>query len=214
MGHCGEYIGRVPAESPPTRALDGEKAQRIVAAMRASVAERGIAGATFDQVARSAGVSRGLLHYYFATKERLLAEVVRRDCDRRLELIDVALDRAGTAEELLQALVGTLEDLLDHDPGFYTLLYELFVAGRRNDEVASELVSLMQRTRDAVGEGLARKQADGVVTLGGPPAEVATVLFSLADGLAIRMLSEPGADRGPLIATALVSARALVREPG
>ena len=61
------------------RAIEGEKAQRIVEAMRSSVARRGVAGSTFDHVAREARVSRGLLHYYFGTKERLLAEVVRRD---------------------------------------------------------------------------------------------------------------------------------------
>ena len=45
---------------------------------------RGAAGATFDHVAREAGVSRGLLHYHFGTKEKLLAEVVRRDADIRM----------------------------------------------------------------------------------------------------------------------------------
>ncbi|HEX8051891.1 MAG TPA: TetR family transcriptional regulator, partial [Thermoleophilaceae bacterium] len=50
---------------PAERRLDSDKARRIVAAMRASVARRGAAGSTFDHVAREAGVSRGLLHYYF-----------------------------------------------------------------------------------------------------------------------------------------------------
>jgi AcrR family transcriptional regulator len=70
-------------EVPHPRELAGDKATRIVEAMRVSVAARGIAGATFDHVAREAGVSRGLLHYYFGTKERLLVEVVRRECDLR-----------------------------------------------------------------------------------------------------------------------------------
>ena len=67
------------------RKLEGDKAQRIIAAMRASVATRGAAGSTFDHVAREAGVSRGLLHYYFGSKERLLVEVVRQDCDDRIQ---------------------------------------------------------------------------------------------------------------------------------
>ena len=61
--------------------LTGEKAERIVDAMRRCVAERGISGATFEHVSREAGVSRGLLHYYFGTKERLLIEVLRSDAD-------------------------------------------------------------------------------------------------------------------------------------
>ena len=62
-------------EAATQRELSGEKATRIVEAMRSSVARRGISGSTFEHVAREAGVSRGLLHYYFGTKEALLVEV-------------------------------------------------------------------------------------------------------------------------------------------
>ncbi len=55
------------------------------------VAERGIAGATFEHVSREAGVSRGLLHYYFGTKERLLIEVLRRDAEIRIAMLDEPL---------------------------------------------------------------------------------------------------------------------------
>ena len=48
-------------QRPVRGELTGDKAARIVEAMRASVAARGIAGSTFDHVAREAGVSRGLL---------------------------------------------------------------------------------------------------------------------------------------------------------
>ena len=70
------------------RKLEGDKAQRIIAAMRASVGSRGAAASTFDHVAREAGVSRGLLHYYFGSKERLLVEVVRHDAAERNRSMD------------------------------------------------------------------------------------------------------------------------------
>src|SRR3954451_6360826 len=101
-----------------TRELSGDKAQRIVDAMRASVGLRGAAGATFDHVAREAGVSRGLLHYYFGSKERLLVEVCRRYCDIRMSMLDEAFAGAHSAEDLIDALVRSLEDLLEHDPVF------------------------------------------------------------------------------------------------
>src|ERR687883_830336 len=99
------------------RTIEGEKAQRIVDAMRASVARRGVAGSTFDHVAREAGVSRGLLHYHFGTKERLLAEVVRRDADIRMAHLDRELAGARTATEVIDVLVHSLEDLVERDPG-------------------------------------------------------------------------------------------------
>jgi AcrR family transcriptional regulator len=94
------------------RKLEGDKAQRIVAAMRASVAARGAAGSTFDQVAREAGVSRGLLHYYFGSKERLLVEVVRQDCDTRIRAMDERLAGAESVDEVIQALVVGLEEFI------------------------------------------------------------------------------------------------------
>src|SRR4051794_37909752 len=99
-----------------TRNLAGDKAQRIIEAMRSAVAARGVEGATFDHVAREAGVSRGLLHYYFGTKEALLVEVVRRDCDIRMGLLDAALADVGSVEDVLDALVRSLDDLVANDP--------------------------------------------------------------------------------------------------
>src|SRR4051795_13303384 len=77
------------------RKLDSRKAQRIVEAMRVTVGRHGAAGATFDRGAQEAGVSRGLLHYYFGTKERLLAETVRHDAGLRMAQLESRLPRGG-----------------------------------------------------------------------------------------------------------------------
>ena len=96
----------------PSRELPGDKAGRIVEAMRISVAARGIAGATFDHVAREAGVSRGLLHYYFGTKERLLVEVVRLESDVRIQRIEDGIADATTPDDVIavQAAVNAVKN--------------------------------------------------------------------------------------------------------
>src|ERR687893_2720311 len=99
-------------EAATTRELGGEKAQRIIGAMRAAVGELGASKATFDVVARQAGVSRGLLHYYFGTKERLLAEVVRRDCDIRMGLLSEAVSSADSDDALIDSMVRALREML------------------------------------------------------------------------------------------------------
>src|SRR5439155_25211610 len=132
-------------EAATTKQIAGNKAQRIVDAMRASVARRGAAGSTFEHVAREAGVSRGLLHYYFGTKERLLAEVVRRDCDLRMAVLDEQLAAATTADDFLELLRRTLVELMREDPAFMTLLFELFTLSRHNGELAAEFSELLRR---------------------------------------------------------------------
>ena len=197
-------------EAATTRQLPSEKAQRIVEAMRASVALRGAAGSTFDHVAREAGVSRGLLHYYFGTKERLLVEVVRRDCDLRMERLSATAADAGSADALLGALGGSLLELMEENPEFFVILLELHSLARQNHEVAVELAELHRRVRRHLAGILAAAQDQGAVRLDDEPEIVSEVLFSLADGLAMRMLAEPGRDFGATVAAAIRAARALV----
>jgi AcrR family transcriptional regulator len=194
------------------RAIEGEKAQRIVEAMRSSVARRGVAGSTFDHVAREAGVSRGLLHYYFGTKERLLVEVVRRDCDIRMDTLDAALADVRTADDFVDALVRSLEDVLENDPDFYALLFEITTLARRNEEIAGELSELGRRTRSHVAELLRAKQAEGVLRLADEPEAVAAILFALGDGIALQVLPAPDRVRelGPWVRAGVVCARALL----
>src|SRR5919201_4768706 len=123
----------------PERELTGEKAQRIVDAMRDSVAKRGAAGSTFEHVAREAGVSRGLLHYYFGTKERLLVEVIRRDTELRIETLGSALRRASTLDEVIEAFFATFERTLSEQQGYVYMVSELFVAGRHSADLRRQL---------------------------------------------------------------------------
>lgn len=194
------------------RELAGDKAARIVDAMRASVAERGAAGATFDQVARAAGVSRGLLHYYFGTKERLLVEVVRRDCDVRKEALRAALAQARNADDVIAVLLQSLDDVVSNDPSFVTLLFELFVLSRRHAELASEFAELLSRVRTQVADVLRDKQAEGVIALEAEPDAIADVIFSLGDGIMLRMLADGERDFAPTIAAGVRSVRALLRD--
>ncbi|MEY2442465.1 MAG: hypothetical protein QOJ46_1891 [bacterium] len=195
------------------RELPGDKAARIVDAMRTSVGERGTAGSTFDQVARAAGVSRGLLHYYFGTKEKLLVEVVRRDCDVRLELLDAQLADARTADDFVAGLVASLDDLVRNEPGFVTLIFELFTLARRNEEIATEFAELLRKQRERLSELLRAKEEAGVLALRASPEAVVDVIFSLGDGVAMRMLAEPDRDFAATVRAGILSVRALLDDP-
>jgi AcrR family transcriptional regulator len=195
-----------------TRSLSGEKAQRIVEAMRRSVARRGTAGSTFDHVSREAGVSRGLLHYYFGTKEQLLVEAVRRDCELRLELLERQLSTAQTADDFIDLMAQNLQETVREDPDFVTLVFELFTLSRRNEDIAVEYAELMRRTREQVAEMLADAQRQGILRLHAEPEAVAEVLFSLGDGLALRMLAEPDRDLARTVQAAIHCARALLTD--
>lgn len=200
------------AEAVGVRALSGDKAQRIVDAMRRSVAQRGTTGSTFDHVSREAGVSRGLLHYYFGTKEQLLVEAVRRDCDLRLELLEHRLATAKTADDFIDLMAQNLQETVNDDPDFVILLFELFTLSRRNEDIAVEYAGLMRRTREQVTAMLAAAEKEGILHLHAEPAAVAEILFSLGDGFALRMLTEPERDFTPTIRAGIACVRTLLTD--
>jgi AcrR family transcriptional regulator len=192
------------------RDLPTDKATRIVEAMRASVAQRGIAGSTFDHVAREAGVSRGLLHYYFGTKERLLVEAVRRESELRGQSLDQAVADAAGADELIDALVRSLEEILGEGKSAMVMFYEMLTLGQRNAEIAAELAELARRTRTRLADALQAGSEAGVFKLRAGADDVASFLFALADGVTIRRLAEPDLDVRPLMDQAVLAARALL----
>ena len=192
------------------RELSGEKASRIVDAMRSSVARRGIAGSTFEHVAREAGVSRGLLHYYFGTKEKLLAEVVRRDAEIRVARLDEPLAKTKTPDDVLDVLLANLQQSIDEEPGFWILIFELFTAGQRTGDIRKELGELFNRTRDHVTEILGAKEREGVISLRFDVDAVVGYLFALADGIALQALSDPDRDHTGVIEASTAAARYLL----
>ena len=208
----GAPAAGVQERPPGARSLSGEKAQRIVEAMRRSVARRGTAASTFDHVSREAGVSRGLLHYYFGTKEQLLVEAVRRDCELRMEILERQLSKARSADDYIDLMAQNLQETINDEPDFVTLVFELFTLSRRNEEIATEYAGLMRRTREQVAEMLAVAQREGILHLHAEPEAIAEILFSLGDGFALRMLAEPERDFGATVQAGITCVRALLTD--
>src|SRR5215210_7024388 len=194
------------------RGLEGDKAQRIIAAMRASVGTRGAAASTFDHVAREAGVSRGLLHYYFGSKERLLVEVVRHDCEERVAAMDAGLAGAASADAIVEVLVEQLKAFLEVDPRSPTVVYEMLSASRHSEEIRQELAELYRTWRAHLAEALRAKEAEEVVSLDAGAESVASVIFALGDGIGIQLLSDPEWDSSDALELGARSVRRLLGE--
>jgi AcrR family transcriptional regulator len=203
----------VEAAIAAPRELSRDKASLIVEAMRASVAARGIAGSTFDLVAREAGVSRGLLHYYFGTKERLLVEVVRREWEITREQLERTVGAAASAEAVLSALVESFEDFIGEGPSTVVTFYEILALGQRNEEIGAELQELGRQTREHLAGLLRQKAGAGVLSLRADAQATAGFVLALADGLTVRLLCEPELQIAPMLDLAVEAARALLSAP-
>lgn len=82
------------------RSMRLEAAERILAAAEQVFARRGFFAATTDDVAREAGVSKGLVFNYFKTKDDLLEAILESHLDRTLRVWEDD-PPAGEAPEML-----------------------------------------------------------------------------------------------------------------
>jgi len=95
--------GRRPG-APDTRA-------EVLAAARASFAEKGFRGTTIRAVAASAGVDPALVHHYFGSKDDLFVAALQIPVDPREVLAPVvAAGPDGAGERLMRALLGVWDD--------------------------------------------------------------------------------------------------------
>jgi len=80
-----------------------ERPQEITAAAFATFVEKGYAGTRVEEVAKRAGVSKGLLYLYFKTKEELFKAVVKSFVVPKLDALVVIIEQGDlTAEEFLR----------------------------------------------------------------------------------------------------------------
>ncbi len=199
----------VKSESPPEESrLEGERAQRILAAMRTSVGTRGAAGSTFDHVAREAGVSRGLLHYYFGSKEQLLVEVVRRDCDARIAELEAGFQGADSPQAIVEVLLSQLQALLQDES--QSVVYEVLSASRRSDYIRDELAEVYSRWRDHLAEVLRTKERAGVIKPRADAGAVAAVVLALGDGFGLQLVSDPERDASEALEVGITTVRWLL----
>jgi AcrR family transcriptional regulator len=168
-----------------------DKVQQILVAARQVLAREGYSATTIRQVAAEAGVSRGLLHYYFANKEELLARVVRSNVETSQELVAAMFASCTTAGDLAAGLCGALRTMLRRSPEFFNLFFESWALARQSPIVAEELQQLYRHFREAMATGLAELAARAVIAPAVPIDGLAAVVTAVVDGLGLQLITEP-----------------------
>jgi AcrR family transcriptional regulator len=90
-----------PRSAKVNRELRAQSRERILDAALAVFAEKGYHNATISEITARAGVSRGLLTYYFPDKQQLVHELLSRYLDGVAQLTNVV----GTPDERLSAII-------------------------------------------------------------------------------------------------------------
>lgn len=191
------------ATSVHARRVDAEPARRILDAARRLVGERGIANSHVGDIAEAAGLSRGLVRYYFGSKNGLLAEVMEAAARDRLALLHEHLEPATTVDELVAGISANLSGFMRQDRGAHLVLQELGSLALREPDIRARSAQLRERYRRALADLLRAKDDAGVIALGDQhPEAVAGTVIALSQGVADEVLADPEWDYRPTLRAA------------
>ncbi len=170
----------------PTR----DRHQEILDAAVRVITDRGLADTRISDIADRAGVSPGLILYYFESKDRVLVEALTFANDRFYLRMSREIRRLPSAKDQLTRLIelstpGYLpgEERLDE----WALWIEVWVRALRDPEMAKEREALDRRWRASIAEIIRAGQQTGEFPAGNAD-ELGLRLGALIDGLAIQVL--------------------------
>ncbi|MDP4300480.1 TetR/AcrR family transcriptional regulator [Leptothrix discophora] len=101
-----EHVESTDASAPSHQRRKAERPDELLDAALSLFVEKGYAATRIDEVARRAGVSKGTLYLYYASKEELLKEVIRSRLSTPIaEAIETVAAHTGSTAELLTEVV-------------------------------------------------------------------------------------------------------------
>jgi len=167
--------------------------EQIVRATIRCLARDGYAGLTLKKVARAAGVSQGILHYYFTDKRAILVAAlaaVTADLDRRVATAQARGSREPRAR--LRALIAACLRLAVEEREFWVVFVEFWgemMHDRRLREINAALYGRMRRQIGAlVAQGIGAGTFRRVDRL-----QAAAVILALVDGVSLQLTFDPKA---------------------
>jgi AcrR family transcriptional regulator len=199
---------------PITKATARTQSQkeRILAAAQECFVKSGFHAASMATIARTAGMSPGLIYRYFENKNAIILAII----DQQLEVARRRIRALHSSGNLAKRILDYLDEPeIRDDNSMNTALYlEISAQATRDPQIAealrryditvcSELEDWFRRDRDSGGYGL----PDEVV-----PAR-ALILLCLIEGLKLRGAREPETDRKMLMSTLAQLLDSLVSPP-
>jgi AcrR family transcriptional regulator len=178
------------------RAVRGQATRlRITDAARDVLVERGYADTSTRAVAEQAGVQLSLVHYHFGSKQQLLVAVLERENERLLERQQRLYAEPGPLADKWRTACDYLDD--DLRSGYVRVLWELWVAGLANDELAERWRVTMGGWRDLLESVFESWAGELEVELPLSPRVLASLVANVFQGIEIELLAGVTEEEAP-----------------
>ena len=160
------------------------KRQRLIESAYAVFASEGYNNSSIKDVAEHAGITPGLVHYYFSSKEELLI-AVQKAAQTRYHQRYATADGTLEPAEVLQEIKARALD----DPDWYRWRYELYSLGLKGGKLQKEAAAVLDEGRRSL-----TSQLQGILPSPSRAQHLAAVLVACFDGLALQKILDTSFD--------------------
>jgi len=171
----------------PRKASD-EKAALIIEAARKVLTRQGYTRTTIKEVAAEAGVSRGLLHYYFKSKEEMLFMVVRQSVAASSQLTERTFSQSNSIPEIAANICQALRYFVEESPDLISIIFESWSLARQSQSARDELENVYNLFRLGMCKGLENAIERGVLKPTTPVMQMSTMITAFIDGLSFELM--------------------------
>ncbi len=140
------------------------------------VARVGLRGLTYRAVAKDAGVTYGLISYYFGSRDALIEAATRLASEEA-----IAQSKVGPSSDKVQDFAAGVSKLLAEDPEAQAFQYELVCEARRSKALLPAVEKMYENYVAAVSASLDKLGVEHDEAL-------ARVIFAALDGIVLQRL--------------------------
>ena len=171
--------------------INQRRSQLIRAAYKV-VGQKGYYDFTIRDIAREAGLSTGLVHYYFKNKEDLLLNLLKEMNANLKHYLNKALTLLSDPRDKLLAFCDQAFDLLDKEIAYFYVLIYFWAQINHNNRIRQANVKLFQSYRDEIASILKEGAAKGLFMVTDVKL-TSVIIISLIQGTIIQYVIDNGA---------------------
>ena len=195
---------RLDRRTRAARAQGGEARGELLSAALRVFARRGYGQAGVDEIAAEAGYSKGALYWHFSSKEELLMALLEERVDAPMREMVSLLESAPPERDVSVEASRNFAERLGRQRDAVLLEREYWSLAIRDPELRARYAERQTELRSALAAALtARVRHLGTPDVGMPVEDVARIVMSIAGGLAVDELVEPGSVRPELLGETL-----------
>ena len=191
------HDGRVAVERWTPERRRQRTREALLDAAAAVFARRGFHGASLDEIAETAGYTRGAIYKHFQDKEELLHEVCVQWNERTFAEFD---ELPGVSQPIADfADVGDVTEhwrsMVDRDADFRIVMLEFLLHAMRNPHARARALEFSRVNRQQLAEYLRQHAAEAGEELPLSSEDLAGIFGVSSDGFAQAALLDPDAGR-------------------